>query len=113
MAQAGHAYLDAWLLANRETPAIARAYADLRPGTKITLACTRDTLECAEARLIAAGHPCVRIIDRDHIHPPDFDGSPVLTALGAGPLTRAQARCLLGKLPLWPGNPGRKGGAMR
>lgn len=113
MAQAGHAYLDAWFLANCKTPVIAQAYAGLRPGTKITLACTLDTLERAEARLINAGCPCVRIIDRDHIHPPDFDGSPVLTALGAGPLTRTQARRLLGKLPLWPGKSGQKGGAMR
>lgn len=110
MAQAGHAFLDAWFHAHLTHHAdIAQAYAALRPGTKITLACTLATLERAESRLLSAGLPCVRIYDREHIHPPDFDGTPVLTALGAGPLTRVQGRKALGFLPLWPGH--RKGGA--
>lgn len=98
--QAGHAYVDALLLSLQSPDdhirAQAEAYARLRPGTKVCLdGGSEMQLDLLEAQLTAAGLPVARIIDSGHICPPDFDGSPILTALGVGPITRGQApRCL-------------------
>jgi PTH2 family peptidyl-tRNA hydrolase len=100
MAQAGHAYVAA-ALGSLETPE-GSAYAALTPGTKICLAGgSEDDLRALEVRLLDAGIPSYPIIDRDHVELPDFDGSPILTALGIGPLSRAQAPGALRKLKLF------------
>jgi PTH2 family peptidyl-tRNA hydrolase len=52
-------------------------------------------------RLAATPLPFTRIVDSGHVEPPDFDGSPVLTAIGVGPVLRAEAPPFLKRLPLW------------
>jgi PTH2 family peptidyl-tRNA hydrolase len=111
-AQSGHAYLDAWLSASLTHPDIAGSYAALKPGTKICLAASAEDIRHLEAECRARTIPFALIIDRDHVEPPDFDGSPILTALGIGPLTPDAAKSLLGHLPLWPGRDRKKGGGM-
>lgn len=104
--QAGHAYVDALLLSlhspDDQIRAQAEAYARLRPGTKVCLdGGSAERLDAIEARLSAAGLPVARIIDSGHVCPPDFDGSPILTALGVGPITRGQAPRILRSLNLY------------
>jgi len=102
IAQAGHAYTAA-LIGTLPTPEGA-AYAALTPGTKICLAGgSEDDLWALEERLARDGIPSFPIIDRDHVELPDFDGSPILTALGVGPISRAQAPGALRKLKLFGG----------
>jgi len=106
VSQAGHAYVDALLLSLKsddgDTRAQANAYAALRPGTKVCLnGNTEAQLLMLEERLRAAGLPVVRIVDQGHICLPDFDGSPILTALGVGPITRAQTPSFFKKLKLY------------
>ncbi|WP_322786334.1 peptidyl-tRNA hydrolase [Leisingera caerulea] len=113
-AQAGHAYVDTLLSSlshgNTELRANAEGYASLRPGTKVCLdGGSEDRLELLASKLDAAGIPYVRIIDQDHIEPPHFDGSPVLTAIGAGPFTRRDTPKCLRRLPMWTG--GARGAA--
>lgn len=108
-AQSGHAYLDSWLSSALTHPNIAQSYAALTPGTKICLAADGEEIRRLEALCREQALPHALIIDRDHVEPPDFDGSPILTAIGIGPLSAQDARDLLGHLPLWPG-PGRKKG---
>lgn len=105
-AQAGHAFLDAFLSCLELDPGRAAAYADVRPSTKITLAAPGlDVLEHLSDRLRLAGLPSALIVDSGHVELPDFDGSPIVTALGVGPLTRAEGRRLLSRFPLWGSPP--------
>ena len=101
-AQAGHAWLDTLLL-NPDAP-YASAYRDLRPGTKVTLdgGDAAAMLRLADA-LAREGAPFSLIHDQGHIEPPHFDGSLVLTALGAGPFAKGSEPRALRKLPLWRG----------
>lgn len=107
-AQAGHAYVDALLLSlshdNPDIRAAAERYAALTPGTKVCLdGGSLERLEQLSAELELAGIPHVRIIDEGHVEPPHFDGSPILTAIGVGPLTRSDAPKCLRRLPMWTG----------
>jgi peptidyl-tRNA hydrolase len=107
IAQAGHAYLETYLDATQRAPEIAAAYAALAPGTKIALDGGDPTsLQSIYDACRDMGIPCRMVIDRDHIELPHFDGSPILTALGVGPIDRTSARRLLGRLPLWRGKGG-------
>ena len=106
MAQAGHAFTDAVLqsLLDPDHHRIGTAYAALRPGTKVTLdggSVTAVDRLCAA--LEVAHIPFVRIIDKHHVEPPDFDGSEILTAIGIGPVLRRQTPKILQGLPLWRG----------
>lgn len=108
IAQAGHAYLDSFLASLQTSPVHAASYGALKPGTKIALrGGPPDHILKLHDDLTVAGLPCALIVDEGHIELPDFDGSPTLTALGVGPISRADARRFLSRLPLWPG----KGGA--
>lgn len=107
-AQAGHAYVDALLNSlhhsDEEFRTQAAAYASLRPGTKICLdGGSIDDFGRLSAALSARGIPHVTITDSGHIEPPDFDGSPVVTAIGIGPIHRKQAPKILKRLPMWTG----------
>lgn len=88
-AQAGHAFLDAYLAS---TPERQSAYRAPGHGTKITLGCS------SLARLLRARDECVRlglphvlVVDSGHVCPPHFDGTPIVTALGIGPALRPEA----------------------
>lgn len=102
IAQAGHAYLDTMLAALAVNDPQARAYASLQPGTKITLdgGSEADLLRLRD-KLVARDIPHALIVDSGHVEMPDFDGSPTITALGIGPLTKVEARRLLSKWSLW------------
>ena len=87
--QAGHAFLDAYLHA---TPEQAKAYL-AQGGTKVVLTVPHEQALCAayyKARM--AKLPCALVIESQHIMPPAFDGSPIATAVGIGPITRAEAK---------------------
>lgn len=101
-AQSGHAYTDTLLHALQHDDPRASAYARLRPGTKVCLnGGSREEMLRLLDRLSATPLPHIAIIDSGHVEPPDFDGSPVLTAIGVGPLLRAEAPPFLKRLPLW------------
>jgi len=115
-AQAGHAFQDAYLkslftdfrsalkdgsttLQNFDSfreffaasahQSIAGEYLGDSHGTKITLkAKNLSALLKAKEEAERAGLPCALITDANHIHPPHFDGSPIITALGIGPCRR-------------------------
>jgi len=109
IAQAGHAYTQTLLHALKVDAPLAQDYARLEPGTKIALdGGDASRLEAIARKLDARGIPNRLIIDHGHVELPHFDGSPVLTALGVGPIDRATARKLLSSLRLWGQ---RKGGA--
>jgi peptidyl-tRNA hydrolase len=96
-AQAGHAFLDSFLQA---PPDITQAYLK-HGGTKIVLAVADEHELCAlyyRARM--AKLPCAMVVESEHIMPPAFDGSPIVTAVGIGPLERSAAKPLLGGLRL-------------
>lgn len=100
-AQAGHAWVDTLLL--HPDSCWNAPYRALRPGTKITLdgGSEANLLRVAD-RLRLKGVPFVLIHDRGHVEPPHFDGSPILTALGAGPFPKGMEPREL-RLPLWRG----------
>ncbi len=96
-AQAGHAFLDSYLTA---PPEQARAYAQ-DGGTKIVLTVPDEQALCDlyyKARM--AKLPCAMVVESKHIMPPSFDGSPIVTAVGIGPLKRSAAKSLLRGLRL-------------
>lgn len=92
--QAGHAYTDTLWTAFDDDPDLTLRYRrEGAGGSKVTIkaknenAILRAQRECAEA-----GIPHALVVDRDHILLPHFDGSPIVTALGIGPCTKAQCR---------------------
>ena len=100
-AQAGHAYLEAFLAALAADPERAAAYASDPPGTKVCLAAPSEAALLAVARRAeAAGLPVVLITDHGHVLPPHFAGGPVRTAVGIGPARRSEVRHVTGTLAL-------------
>lgn len=102
-AQAGHAFLGAFLLhQSHETPAGLR-YRELSPGTKVVLSApSREKLLECERRLKHREQPVYRVIDEGHIHPPHFDGSPICTAIGFGPAYHHEVEFVTDDLALVP-----------
>lgn len=102
-AQLGHAYLDAYLAAEAQSPSLARQYRGDSHGTKIALeAKSLNHLLRAKAEAEEQGIPCALITDAGHVHPPDFDGSEIITALGLGPARRSQIRSITKRFKLIP-----------
>lgn len=101
IAQAGHAFTDVLLEGIGQDNPLTKDYATLRPGTKVTLGGPAWRLDDIEHEARMRGFPVVRIVDSGHVHPPDFDGSPVFTALGLGPLPKSVSFKSLRKLSLW------------
>lgn len=101
-AQSGHAYTNALLHALSQNDPRSRAYARLCPGTKVCLngGSHAEMLRLLD-RLSVTSLPHIAIIDSGHVELPDFDGSPVLTAIGVGPIHRAEAPYFLRRIPLW------------
>ncbi len=96
-AQAGHAFLDSFLTA---PPDSTQAYLK-DGGTKIVLTVPDEKTLCEmyyKARM--ANLPCAMVVESEHIMPPTFDGSPVVTAVGIGPLPRGTAKAITGGLRL-------------
>lgn len=55
-------------------------------------------LQALAARANTEGLPWALFVDRDHVCPPSFDGSPIITALAVGPALKQQVRPLFRKL---------------
>jgi PTH2 family peptidyl-tRNA hydrolase len=90
-AQAGHAFLEAFLTAQKASPASAALYAADPPGTKVVLlAKSIFDLERAQRDLEQLGIPHALIVDQGHVMLPHFDGSEVTVGLGFGPATRKE-----------------------
>lgn len=70
-------------------------------GSKVTLAAKdqRDLIK-ALGQALELGLPCSEVIDEHHIFPPHFDGAPILSALGIGPCTKAEAKKIVRKFKL-------------
>ncbi len=98
-AQTGHAFGDSFSVAVAMDPVRAARYRDLaHGGSKVTLkAKNQHQLVKAFAQARELGIPCALVVDRHHILPPHFDGSPILTALGIGPCTKEEARAVTKK----------------
>jgi len=100
-AQAGHAFLEAYLAAQVLRPTTAADYLGPSGRTKVTLRAPglevllRLARDAEEAEI-----PCALIIDEGHVLPPSFDGSPIVTALGLGPARRSEVRHLTDRLAL-------------
>lgn len=91
IAQAGHAFLDAYNSALISHPEAAAAYNRNGNGTKVCLRASSEfKLLRAYDEAQRAGLPCSLIIDQHHVCPPDFNGEPIITALGIGPARRDQ-----------------------
>ncbi|NDV50399.1 peptidyl-tRNA hydrolase [Yangia sp. PrR003] len=104
IAQGGHAYQGALAVAKRMSPELHAAYTSVDVETKLCLdGGSLDSLLSMYDRLIDRGIPAFLVIDKDHVEPPDFDGSEIVTALGVGPISKRGAPSFLKKLPLWPG----------
>lgn len=89
--QAGHAFLDSYFQALQSRPMIATEY----DGTKVVLV-ARDLehLERAYEMAQLYGLPSALVIDSGHISLPFFTGTPIITAVGLGPCTRAEVQCI-------------------
>lgn len=92
--QTGHAYLDSYVQALTTHPEAAARYRNFAEGgSKVALkAKNQQQMIRAYGQARAAGLPCALVVDRTHIMPPHFDGSPIVTAVGIGPCTKAQCR---------------------
>ena len=100
-AQAGHAFLNAYLEAFEKDPQLAKEYQKDGIGTKICLqAKNLNQLLKIENHLKADDMPASLIIDSGHIMPPHFLGQPIITALGAGPMTTETAKKYFKRLKL-------------
>lgn len=87
--QVGHAYVNAYLKATETRPDIAAYYQREGIGTKVCLVASSEfRLLRAYEDAMKAGLPCSLIIDQHHILPPHFDGNPIVTALGIGPVRK-------------------------
>nr|WP_250808625.1 aminoacyl-tRNA hydrolase [Neorhizobium tomejilense] len=98
-AQAGHAYTASLFECIDVRPEHARRYRNgINGGSKVTLHC-RDERELRQLadRCAEAGVPHSLFTDHGHVLLPHFDGSPVVTALGIGPVPRGEARALVKK----------------
>lgn len=86
-AQCGHAYVNAHDEARLLRPQITAGYKGTGNGTKICMyAKNQGQLLRAYKEAKEAGLPCSLIIDRGHVLPPFFDGQPIITAVGIGPV---------------------------
>jgi peptidyl-tRNA hydrolase len=99
-AQAGHAYTDCLFEAMDRIPnAVDRYRRNGHGGSKVTLkAKNLASLQRAEREARGLGLITALVVDRDHVLPPHFDGSPIVTALGIGPVTKDAAREVVKRL---------------
>lgn len=97
--QAGHAYLGAFLQAQKSHPEIASAYGADLPGTKVCLQAGLVALLRTQDEVEAAGLPCFLVVDSGCAN--FFDGKPTITALGFGPVAQGGLPKFLKKLQLY------------
>lgn len=95
-AQAGHAYGDTIQKAQETNPELCERYRyGISGGSKVTLeAKNTNALIKAYNQARLEGLPCSIVVDQNHIMPPHFTGEPIITALGIGPVTKAESKFL-------------------
>lgn len=98
ISQAGHAYLGAFIEAQRLRPEIADQYAAESPGTKVALRASGPQIMRAKELAEQAGIPTYLVIDSGCEN--FFDGEPTVTALGFGPCTEDELPKYIRRLQL-------------
>jgi len=102
-AQCGHAFQDARDAAILERPDIAAQYKGTGHGTKVCMyAKNQHQLLRAYREAKALGLPCALVIDRGHKLPPHFDGNPIITAVGIGPVYQDEVKDITKRYTLAP-----------
>ncbi len=97
-AQCGHAFIAACECCRASDPT---RHAEYQNGTKVVLTVPDlPTLTELYERARFAGFPCSLIVDSGHVLPPHFDGSPIATAVGLGPVTRHEGDEITRRWPL-------------
>lgn len=98
-AQAGHAYTDTLrnsLISQQDL--YTRYHDGVNGGSKVTLEAKNvNALIKAYNQARLEGLPCSIIVDQNHVLPPHFTGEPIITALGIGPVSKADAKPILKK----------------
>lgn len=85
--QTGHAFALAFEEAQRQDPEFCAEYKGTGNGTKLVMyAKNQGQLLRAYRELLELDVPCALVIDRGHVLPPHFNGQPIITALGIGPV---------------------------
>ena len=101
-AQLGHAFVNSLLEASKQNPNIVSQYQGDGLGTKVCLVSkSLEDLQLAYHQAKEENLPCSLIIDSGHIHLPDFNGSPIVTALGIGPCTKDQVKHITKRFKLY------------
>lgn len=86
-AQCGHAFDLAHEAGRALRPEVTASYRGTGNGTKVVMSGkNQGQLIRAYREAKAAGLPVVLVIDRGHVLPPHFDGNPIITAVGIGPV---------------------------
>jgi PTH2 family peptidyl-tRNA hydrolase len=100
-AQAGHAFTDTVfsVLDNPQYTTLLSRYLEKdNAGSKVVLSAKNENqLLDAYNLLKGEGVPCSLVVDSEHVLPPFFDGSPVVTALGVGPCRKSDVKHILKK----------------
>ncbi len=95
-AQCGHAFVNAYEQALLQRPQITSGYKGTGEGTKIVMSAkSLRSLVRAYRDMQTARLPHHLVIDRGHKMPPHFDGEPIITALGIGPVYRDEIEATL------------------
>lgn len=97
--QAGHAYLGAFLLSPPNIQAEYHKDFPSSPGTKICLNCpSLEQLLITEEKALEAGFSVFRVTDSGCKN--FYNGEPIITALGIGPVTQSQIKHITKKYKL-------------
>lgn len=89
--QAGHAFLDSYNNCLKHDPQRAHEYFKDGQGTKVVLECNYAELLEIYDMAQSLHLPSALVVDVGHIMLPHFDGNPIATAVGIGPLYRSEA----------------------
>lgn len=99
VAQAGHGYTQSLKKAKLFYPQRYDYYLNEKTGGSKVAMSSKNVEHLIEAYNLALENdiPCCIFVDTNHILLPHFDGSPIITALGIGPCTKAEAKKLTKK----------------
>jgi peptidyl-tRNA hydrolase len=100
--QAGHGYTESLFACQDMHPELFHRYKHkINAGSKATLVANdAETLLKVARQCEEAGIAHALFYDEGHVMPPHFDGSRILTALGIGPVSRKDAKRIVGKFRL-------------
>jgi len=99
ISQSGHAFTDSLASAKESHPEAHEGYRtwaannSRNGGAKVAMKCRNESQLIIAFNLARkAGLPCSIVVDKGHIMLPDFDGNPIITALGIGPCSKEDAK---------------------